>query len=85
MFICGCKDAKCLCDQLECNAKETAKGIQVEITAKDASKTESLKALIKAVHDFCGCNQFQVMPEAGPASSIAKIKFRGDGNEEYYR
>jgi hypothetical protein len=43
------------CEQLECSAKETAKGIQVEITAKDPSKTESLKALIKAFHEFCGC------------------------------
>jgi len=36
--------------------KETPKGIQVEISAKDPSKTESLKALIKALHDFCGCS-----------------------------
>ena len=44
-----------LCGQLECKAKETANGIQVEITAKDAAKTESLKAAVKAVRDICGC------------------------------
>lgn len=37
-------------------AKETEKSIQVEISAKDSSKTESLKNLIKALHDFCGCS-----------------------------
>ena len=55
MFDCCGKDMKSLCDQLECKAKETPNGIQVEITAKDASKAESLKAAVKAVHDFCGC------------------------------
>lgn len=55
MFKCSGKDAKCLCDQLECDVKETGKGIQVDIKAKDASKTKSLKTLIKAFHDFCGC------------------------------
>lgn len=56
MFNCGCEVGKSLCEQLDCKAKETAKGIQVDITAKDASKTESLKALIKALHDFCECS-----------------------------
>ena len=55
MFNCCGKGAKSICEQLECNVKETAKGIQVDISAKDASKTESLKALIKACHEFCGC------------------------------
>ena len=55
MFNCCGKDMKSLCEQLECTAKETQKGIQVEISAKDASKTESLKALARAFHDFCGC------------------------------
>jgi hypothetical protein len=55
MFSCCGKDVKSLCDQLECKTKETPNGIQVEITAKDASKTESLKAMVKAVRDFCGC------------------------------
>lgn len=56
MFNCCGKDGKSICGQLDCKAKETPKGIQVEITAKDASKTESLKALIKALHRFCGCS-----------------------------
>lgn len=55
MFNCCGKDMKSLCEQLECTAKETPNGIQVEITAKDPTKTESLKGLVKAVHDFCGC------------------------------
>ncbi len=55
MFNCCGKDVKSLCEQIECQAKETPNGIQVEITAKDASKTESLKALVKAVRGFCGC------------------------------
>ena len=56
MFNCCGKDSKSICEQLECKAKETPKGIQVEISAKDPSKTESLKVLIKALHDFCGCS-----------------------------
>jgi hypothetical protein len=56
MFDCCGKDGKSICEQLDYKAKETAKGIQVDITAKDASKTESLKTLIKALHDFCGCS-----------------------------
>jgi hypothetical protein len=56
MFNCCGKDGKSICEQLDCTAKETSKGIQVEISAKDASKTESLKTLIKALHNFCGCN-----------------------------
>lgn len=55
MFNCSGKDCKSFCEQLECKAKETAKGVQVEISAKDPDKTESLKTLIKALHDFCGC------------------------------
>ncbi len=45
-----------VCKQLDYKAKETPKGIQVEISAKDPSKIESLKTLIKALHDFCGCS-----------------------------
>lgn len=41
--------------QFECKVTETQKGIQIDISAKDASKTESLKALAKACRDFCGC------------------------------
>ena len=55
MFACCGKDMKSLCEQLECQVEETKTGIQVEITAKDASKTESLKAMVKAVRGFCGC------------------------------
>lgn len=55
MFSCCGKDGKSICEQLDCKVKETAKGIQVEISAKDADKTESLKTLVKALHDFCGC------------------------------
>ncbi|HEY5998596.1 MAG TPA: hypothetical protein VI078_04750 [bacterium] len=55
MFTCCGKDMKGLCEQLECQAKETPNGIQVEITAKDPAKTDSLKALVKAVRGFCGC------------------------------
>lgn len=55
MFSCCGKEVQPLCEQLECKAKETPKGVQVEISAKDASKTESLKALVKALHDFYGC------------------------------
>lgn len=54
MFSCCGNDMKSICEQLECKVKETSKGIQVDISAKDASKTESLKALAKACHDFCG-------------------------------
>ena len=56
MLKCCGKDGKSFCEQLDCKAKEMSKGIQVEISAKDPSKTESLKALIKAFHDFCGCS-----------------------------
>lgn len=55
MLSCVGAGKTCFCDQLEFKAKETPKGIQVDITAKDPAKTKSLKALIKAVHDFCGC------------------------------
>lgn len=55
MFNCCGKDGKSFCEQLDCQCKETPKGIQVEISAKDTSKTESLKALAKAFCDFCGC------------------------------
>jgi hypothetical protein len=55
MLNCCGKDAKSLCEQLECKAKETPKGIQVDISAKDPSKTSSLKALIKACRECCGC------------------------------
>lgn len=54
MDCCG-KDKRNLCEQLECKVKETPKGVQVEISAKDPSKTDSLKALIKACREFCGC------------------------------
>ncbi|MDD5432666.1 MAG: hypothetical protein PHO70_06765 [Candidatus Omnitrophica bacterium] len=55
MFSCCGKDMKSICEQLECKVKETQNGVQVDIKAKDASKTESLKALVKACHDFCEC------------------------------
>jgi len=56
MFKCCGKDGQSFCEQLDCTVKETPKGIHVEITAKDPDKTGSLKALIKAFHEFCGCN-----------------------------
>ncbi len=43
-----------ICEQLDCKIKETKDGIQVDVTTKDASKTGSLKALVKACKDFCG-------------------------------
>jgi hypothetical protein len=55
MFNCCGKDVQSLCGQLACTAKETPNGIHVEIAAKDPAKTESLKALIKSVREFCGC------------------------------
>jgi len=55
MFNCCGKSAKDICEQLDCNIKETQEGIQIEIKAKDPSKTESLKTLIKSCKDFCGC------------------------------
>ncbi len=55
MFKCCGKDGKSVCEQLDCTAKETTTGVQVNIRAKDPSKTKSLKTLIKALHDFCGC------------------------------
>jgi len=55
MTNCCGKDAKCLCDQLSCEVTETQDGVRVDIKAKDEAKTGSLKALIKAMHDFCGC------------------------------
>jgi hypothetical protein len=56
MFKCCGDAAKSFHEQLDCKASETEKGVQIEITAKDASKTGSLKAMIKAFHDFCGCS-----------------------------
>jgi len=56
MFNCCGKDWKSICEQFECKVTETHKGIQVEITPKDASKTESFKTKAKACRDFCGCS-----------------------------
>ena len=53
MFNCNDKETKCLCEQLVCCAKETPKGIQIEITTKDPSKADAFKALVKSLHDFC--------------------------------
>lgn len=55
MNKCCCMDLESLRDQFDFSSKETEKGVQIEISAKDPSKTDSLKALIKACHDFCGC------------------------------
>jgi hypothetical protein len=55
MFDCCGKDRKAISEQFECKVTETQKGIQIDINAKDASKTDSLKALAKACRDFCGC------------------------------
>jgi len=55
MFNCCDKDLKSICSQLDCNVKETAKGIQIEITSKDDTKTGTLKAMFKAIREFCGC------------------------------
>lgn len=67
MFNCCGKDWKSMCDQFECKVTETQKGIQIDITAKDTSKTESLKAMAKACKDFCGCCQCKNCREAGAA------------------
>lgn len=50
-----CDGLKSICDQLDCKTEETKDGVKIEIAAKDASKTKSLKALVKACQDFCGC------------------------------
>lgn len=55
MFSCCGKDIKSLCEQLDCHVKETEKGVQIEITAKDAAKTGPLKDLVKTARAFCGC------------------------------
>lgn len=44
-----------LCDQLECDIKETDKGIQVDLKPKDPGKTGSFKAMVKECRDFSGC------------------------------
>jgi len=55
MSNCCGKDSKCCCDQLNVEVSDTQKGVRIDISAKDEAKTGSLKALIKALHDFCGC------------------------------
>ena len=57
MFGCCGNDMSSFCEQFECKVTETKTGVQVDIKAKDASKTESLQALAKACKDFCGCNK----------------------------
>jgi hypothetical protein len=54
MNCCG-KDLKSVCGQLDCEVRETQKGVQIDISAKDAAKADSLKALVKAGREFCGC------------------------------
>ena len=56
MFSCCGKDGKSVCEQFDCKVSETQKGVQIDLTPKDASKTDSLKALAKACRDFCGCS-----------------------------
>ena len=48
-------DMKTICEQFNCQINETEAGIQVNITPKDPSKTDSLKGLVKACRDFCSC------------------------------
>jgi hypothetical protein len=55
MFSCCGKDGKSICEQFDCKVTETTKGLQIDLTPKDPSKTDSLKALAKACRDFCGC------------------------------
>ncbi len=55
MFSCCGKDGKSIGEQFDCKVSETSKGVQIDITPKDPSKTDSLKALAKACRDFCGC------------------------------
>jgi hypothetical protein len=55
MFSCCGKDGKSICEQFDCKVSETQKGVQIDLTSKDPSKTDSLKALAKACRDFCGC------------------------------
>ena len=42
-------------DQFNYECVETEKGVQVNIEAKDPKKTESLKSLMRAHKDLCGC------------------------------
>jgi hypothetical protein len=53
MFNC---DIKSFCGKFKCKTKETDEGIQINISPKDKSKTESLKAMSKACKDFCDCD-----------------------------
>ena len=50
-----CSNMKSICEQLDCKVRETEKGIQIGVNAKDKSKTESLKNLFKACGNFFGC------------------------------
>lgn len=55
MINCCNEDLKSICSQVDCNVKETAKGIQIEITPKDDTKAGTFKAMIKTIREFCGC------------------------------
>lgn len=41
------------CCGLEHNFEETENGFKLEVTSKDAKKTEALKKLLKSIKDFC--------------------------------
>ena len=46
---------KSICDFANIKVSETEKGVNVEISPKDASKIDSFKALAKAHQDICDC------------------------------
>ena len=56
MFNCCGADAKSVRDQFDCKITETTKGVSVDLSPKDASKTESFKAMINGCKDFCDCD-----------------------------
>ena len=55
MSNCCGMDMKSICERFNCDVKETANGVQINVTPKDPEKVDSLKGLAKACKDFCGC------------------------------
>ncbi|OHD53591.1 MAG: hypothetical protein A2Y33_06625 [Spirochaetes bacterium GWF1_51_8] len=54
--FCGCGTGPgSMRDQLNFSVKETEKGVQIDVTPKDAAKTDSLKSFVKGFKDFCNC------------------------------
>ena len=50
-----CQNMKSICEQIDCTVNETEDGVRIELRAKDKSKKESFKNLLKAFRGFCGC------------------------------